>query len=244
MAGDLQTGVTLQTLDTKHFDRGLILDQTSPFDIPYPCDITRLLSLASERGAQLLADGIRSRLFVPPLMEAPICKHIHASRHAPKIQTEDRHPDWLTWSGEKIRRYQGAVGPLWNTASTSTQFSQRKRVILTSIETVDLPLVFHERLPDDRPLPQVEPGLPFTNKSLDSVLNRRPYLQLPDTKYAEEWHDLPLYVFASDGTLMRINALKVEGEKEAAARRAALKAKLLPGPVAGKLHCKFYGRLQ
>lgn len=244
MAGDLQTGVTLQTLDTKNFDRGLVLDQTLPFDIPYPCDITELLSLASERGAQLLADGIRSRIFVPPLMEAPINKHRHTSRHAPKIRTEDRHPDWLTWSGEKIRRYQGAVGPLWNTASTSTQFSQQTRVILTSIEIVDLPPVFHEKLSDGMPLPQVEPGLPFTNKSLDSVLNRKPYLQLPDTKYAEEWHDLPLYVFASDGTLMRINALKVEGEKEAPARRAALKAKLLPGPAAEEFYCKFYGCLQ
>ena len=270
MAGDWKTGVTLQTLDTKKFDRGLVLDQTGPFDIPYPCDMAELLSLASERGAQMLADGIRSRVFVPPLMELPVQKLRHAPRHAGKIQTEDRHPDWSTWSADKILRYKAAVGPLWNTAlvgdtSTSTKSSQRKRVILTNMKAVDLkslkrrfdvesePDLLHPAgMPppyvgpesDELPLPKVEPGLPFTDETLDLALNHKPYLPFRSARDAEEWYRMPLYVFASDGTLMRIDTLKVEGEKEAPARRAALKAKLLPATAMEESHCEFYGPLQ
>jgi methionyl-tRNA formyltransferase len=226
MAGDTRTGITLQTLDTKKFDHGLILDQTPApgFDIPDPetCDVPRLLALVSERGAEMLVNAIRNRIFVPPL------KHIDQSsleagrplRHAPKITPQDRHVDWSSWNWDKIRRYQRVVGPLWNTAAVSNGFPvsriplERKRVIITKMEALDPTAA--GILPSD-----VEPGLPFATSDCDPK-------------------EGGIYVFTHDGTSVLIEEMKVQGERAAPAYRAALKAKLIPPLPAEVSFCRFH----
>ncbi|KAL1960198.1 hypothetical protein VTO42DRAFT_8741 [Malbranchea cinnamomea] len=232
MAGETKTGITLQTLDTKEFDHGLILDQTPApgFDIPDPetCDVPRLLSLVSEKGAQMLLDGIRNRVFVPPLkpISSSSTEGGRALRRATKIRTEDRHPDWSTWTWDRIRRYQRVIGPLWNTAlirgdsPLPGQATLRKRIIFTKMEGINPSVLGISPF-------IVEPGLPFADARHHTIGNEE-----------------ALYVFTVDGSLVRIDELKVEGEKAAPAYKAALKAKLIQPLETGSSICRFYGPLQ
>lgn len=232
MAGEKTTGITLQTLDTKRFDHGLILSQTPApgFDIPDPesCDVPQLLSLVSTKGAEMLVDGIRNRVFVPPLKSAitSSAEDGRVLRHAAKIHTGDRHLDWSIWSWDKIRRHQRVIGPLWNTAlvagdtSAAAKPPQRKRIILTKMRAVDPAF-------DNVPSSAIEPGLPFV-----------------DTRNATKGNEQPLYIFTGEGTLVCIDELKVEGERAAPAYKAALKAKLIQPTTTESPICKFYGLLQ
>jgi methionyl-tRNA formyltransferase len=229
MAGDTKMGITIQTMDTKKFDYGLILDQTPApgFDIPDPetCDVSRLLGLVSERGAEMLVNAIRNRIFIPPLKPAvqPSLETVAPLRHAPKITPEDRHIDWSSWDWEKIRRYQRVVGPLWNTAAVSngspdsTMPSERKRVIITKMEALDPTAA--GIAPSD-----VEPGRPFATSDCDPK-------------------EGGIYVFTNDGTLVLIEEMKVQGERAAPAYRAALKAKLIPPLPTESSFCTFHAPL-
>ncbi|GBF61724.1 methionyl-tRNA formyltransferase [Trichophyton mentagrophytes] len=232
LAGDKTTGVTLQTLDSAKFDHGLILDQTPApgFPIPDPdsCDLPRLLKLASTMGAEMLINGIRNRLFVPPLN--PIIKQTTSDerelRPASKIKPENRHISWSSWSWDAIRRHQIVLGALWSTAATSPttpgeeHLVQRKRIIFGNMKLAD-----SIRRTDG--IPFTKPAVPFTLKD-------------PANKRDEG----RLFVFTSDGKLLEIEEMKVEGDRMAPAYRAALKAKLVD-PVAARssMHSAFHGPL-
>ncbi|KAJ5585213.1 uncharacterized protein N7459_005013, partial [Penicillium hispanicum] len=214
LAGRTRTGVTLQTLHYKNFDRGLILSQTPMpgFDIPNPesCTVPELLNLVAPKGAQLLVDGIQEGLFVPPVKDAGWRSEQDDETpiHATKIQPEDRHIDWNNWTSLDIGRRHRVLGPLWSNALVSTNpadgppsFSL-KRVILTDTEEVEPPKGCDSF--------SVVPGLPFANAS-----------HPVGPKKGRE-----LYVFTRDGKLLRINHMKVEGEKVAEGLRAAIKARM------------------
>ena len=217
LANRTRTGVTLQTLHNKHFDRGLIVKQTE-FDIPNPesCTVPELLDVVSARGAQMLVDGIRSadvlfNVHHPPLLLDPTNSNVDDLIYARKISSEDRHVDWAAWSWPEIRKRCRILGPLWSMATTclnnnnrSSSFSQ-KRVIFTSMDKVE----FHQQH-DYEELP---PGQPF-------IVERN-----STTK--------ELYVFAQDGTLIHIHQMKVEGEQAAVGSTAALKARMVDH---GSLH--------
>ncbi|GAT21689.1 methionyl-tRNA formyltransferase family protein [Aspergillus luchuensis] len=214
-AGKTKTGVTLQTLDLKHFDHGTILAQTPApgFDIPNPdaCTVPDLLNLVCPKGADILVKGIREGLFVPPVEDAGW----RASEgdgplvHAAKIKPEDRHIDWQNWSSLDISRRNRVLGPLWskalvanNTSSEKPSF-QHRRVIFTNLEEVT-PLKGCNKF-------SVVPGLPFVDGThpIDSTKGKG------------------IYVFTRDGKLIKVHQMKVEGEPNADALRAALKARMV-----------------
>ncbi|RAK88173.1 methionyl-tRNA formyltransferase family protein [Aspergillus costaricaensis CBS 115574] len=215
LAGKTKTGVTLQTLDLKHFDHGTILAQTPApgFDIPNPdaCTVPDLLNLVCPKGADILVKGIREGLFVPPVEDAGW----RASEgdgplvHAAKIKPEDRHIDWQNWSFLDISRRNRVLGPLWSKALVASNASsekpsfQHRRVIFTEFEEVT-PLKGCDKF-------SVVPGLPFVDGThpIDSTKGKG------------------VYVFTRDGKLIKVHQMKVEGEPNADALRAALKARMV-----------------
>lgn len=215
LAGYTRTGVTLQTLHPEHFDHGIILDQTPApgFEIPNPdsCVVPQLLEVVAPKAAQMLVDGIRNGLFVPPVRDAGsrAPKEQEKLIHAAKIKPEDRHIDWTNWSWAEINRRSRILGPLWSKALAANRFLdgslsfQPKRVIFTEMEEVD-------RLESCDTFALI-PGVPFVNGANPADLQ----------------HGKGLYVFTRDGKLICIHQMKVEGEKTADGVRAALKGKML-----------------
>ncbi|KAB8257165.1 methionyl-tRNA formyltransferase family protein [Aspergillus pseudonomiae] len=235
LAGRTRTGVTLQTLDFKHFDHGVILQQTPPpgFEIPRPesCTVPELLNLVAPKGAEILVDGIRKGLFVPPVRDAGWrSPDEHESLiHAAKIKPDDRHIDWTNWTWLDISRRIRVLGPLWskalviNDAAANPSSFQYRRVIFTEMEEVE-PMKGSEAY-------AVVPGLPFVDGAhpIDSRQGKC------------------VYVFTQDGKLLRINQMKVEGEQNTDALRAALKARMVGDRTFssnGSDYTPFYNPLQ
>lgn len=224
----------MQTLDASRFDHGLILDQTPApgFDIPDPetCDVPRLLELVSVKGAEMLVNAIRNRLFAPPIN--PIVPSIPAQgaelRHARKITPEDRHIDWSNWTWEEIRRRNTVLGALWSNVpvpphlSTKDTPEKHKRVIFGGMKLADR--VSDKNLP--RP---IETGIPFT-------------LMGPPAKKKSQ----SIYVLTCDRKVIEVEELKVEGERMVQAYPASQKAKFIETPSSGTTaSCtSFYGRLE
>lgn len=211
LAGRTKTGVTLQTMHPKHFDHGTILSQTPApgFDIPNPdsCTLAELEDIVTYEGAQILLNGIKDGLFVPPIEDAGwrAAEGTDTLIHAPKITPEDRHLDWANWKLVDINRRHRVLGPLWNSALVSKRgpsLYQYKRVILTETEEVDPPKGCDSF--------SLVPGLPF-------VQGGHP---------VEFKNGKALYVFTSDGKVIRINQMKVEGEQFANGLQAAIKARM------------------
>ncbi|OJJ47477.1 hypothetical protein ASPZODRAFT_1683575 [Penicilliopsis zonata CBS 506.65] len=214
MAGRTRTGITLQTLHLKHFDHGVILAQTPApgLEIPNPktCTVTELSRFLAPKAAQMLVDGIRDGLFVPPLREAGwlASEKGNGLVHAAKITPDDRHVDWVNWTSLDISRRNRTIGPLWNNAvvakpsADGVPLFQHRRVILTEVEEVDPP-----RGCD---VLSLVPGLPFVDGSPPFESNQQKNV----------------YIFTRDGKLLCIRKMKVEGETSVDAFRAALKAKM------------------
>ncbi|KAL2013779.1 hypothetical protein VTN00DRAFT_1304 [Thermoascus crustaceus] len=214
LAGRTRTGVTLQTLHHEHFDHGVILDQTPApgFEIPNPdsCTVPELLELVAPKGAEILVNGIRNRIFIPPVKDAGWRAAEGGDViHAAKIKPEDRHINWASWTWTDISRRNRVLGPLWskalvlNDSPDGNHSFQQKRIIFTKMEEV-------ERLRGSDQLALI-PGVPFT----DATLPVQP----------QEGKDL--YVFTRDSKLIRIYEMKVEGEQAANGLRAALKARMM-----------------
>lgn len=218
LAGRTHTGVTLQTLHQKHFDRGVILQQTPRpgFKIPDPdnCTVPELLELVSAKGAEILVDGIEKGVFVPPLEDVrpnPAEKPKDVI-HATKITTEDRHIDWKVQSAEMIKRSSRVIGPLWNMTTVpcdpaSDKSSHDRRVILTQVTEVS-PLDGSEKTGF-----AAEPG--------------RPFLASPTEKGNKKGTKEGIYAWTADKKQLRIDRMKVEGEPDADAVRATRKAKFI-----------------
>ncbi|KAK2625251.1 hypothetical protein QTJ16_005620 [Diplocarpon rosae] len=136
------TGVTLQTLDDKSFDHGLILAQKQ-FHIPDRTRITypQLLDFVKPQAAALLVSGLRDRVFVPPLVEVRPYLVPKKLTPAPKITSEDTRIDFhhpgATYSVPAIHR---ALGRLWGHfwLDPTTQ----RRLIFEDIEAVERPSPF------------------------------------------------------------------------------------------------------
>ncbi|KAL4956973.1 formyl transferase [Aspergillus filifer] len=214
LAGRTKTGVTLQTLHSQHFDHGAILAQTpSPgFNIPNPdtCTVPELLDIVSPKGADILVEGIRQGLFVPPVKDAGWYSAKEEDLiHAVKIKSEDRHIDWATWNSADISRRHRVLGPLWSKSLVFDEPSgpvptfQQKRVILTEFEEIQ-PMKGSDAF-------ALVPGLPFIDGE---------YTVRADSGKG-------VYVFTKDGKLIKIHQMKVEGQANADALRAALKARMV-----------------
>lgn len=110
-----RTGVTLQTLHPKHFDRGNIVDQTSQPGLPIPdlqnATIESLLGFLGPLGAEMLQTSIRDGTFTETRHVTGKGEH---SRHAPKITPSDRRIDWDRWDAEETVLRDRVLGRLWD----------------------------------------------------------------------------------------------------------------------------------
>jgi methionyl-tRNA formyltransferase len=218
LAGRTHTGITLQTLHPKKFDNGRILLQTPlpglKIHNPTNCTIPDLLGMLSPEGANMLLQGIRERVFIPPLTDKGWYRGDQETvdfPHAPKVTPEDRHIDWTSWNAEKILRRQRVLGRLWNFASPSLD----------------------EAVPDAQPirvvLHQIHGGTESSEQS--SLLPGIPY----DTKLASvHSHDCDLKsttttlsVNTCDGKRVFIDNVTVEGFRTQDAIEAARRSHLI-----------------
>ncbi|KAI0853172.1 Formyltransferase [Daldinia vernicosa] len=152
LAGRAYTGISLQTLDDRAFDHGLVLARTPPLPIPSDTDYAALLALVTPLAAELLVQGLRRGVHVPPLEEAgehalgpeesegqgqEVREVVRVKTenllHAPKITKQDRQ---LRASNlpQLWRRYR-ALGPLWFWARDRQ--GVRKRVIIERVAGED-----------------------------------------------------------------------------------------------------------
>ncbi|KAL8868223.1 MAG: hypothetical protein Q9174_005128, partial [Haloplaca sp. 1 TL-2023] len=137
LSGQKYTGVTLQTLDPTHFDKGKIIAQT-----PYPGiehgteTVEELRDLTAPIGASMLVDGLRNKRFIPPIVHAGWANQGHVPTgyvYAGKIRPSMRHIDWENWSTTEILRKQRVIGPLWNTTEALIGHSEKESTIVKRI---------------------------------------------------------------------------------------------------------------
>ncbi|KAH8162292.1 hypothetical protein CIB48_g5955 [Xylaria polymorpha] len=136
------TGVSLQTLDDKTFDHGIVLSQT-PSDaaaalrIPPSCKtVHELQALVTPVAVEMLIDGLRRGVHVPPLEDKGCWKPGAATAlvHAPKITKADRRLSVSVLGGQtsSLARRHAAIGPLWFEARDRQ--GRRRRVIVEAVE--------------------------------------------------------------------------------------------------------------
>lgn len=111
------TGVTVQTLHLKYFDKGLILAQTPPPGVPVIPNAT--VALLTEQlgllGGQLLLDVLGSRAFIPPLQNVgwyPNSKDDPID-HAEKVTTAHRMIDFSAATLDDVLTRHRVLGDLW-----------------------------------------------------------------------------------------------------------------------------------
>ena len=193
-----RTGISVQTLDSKKFDHGVILAQTPKpgIDIPNPDEITveELTDFLAPKGAEMLLQVLKDRRYVPPLEGISSTeagwKHV-LMRMAPKLTTEDRHINWKTWSASEILRKQRAIGPLWNHINTESPFG-RRRVIWSE---------------------------GFTEFHKNSVLGR----MMPELEQLEE----SVVMRTCDGGYLWVDEVKLDGEQTSIVCNAFERAKVI-----------------
>lgn len=146
LAGRSFTGVTLQTLDAARFDHGLVLARSRPVPISDDSEFEDLLTQIKPIAADLLVQGLRDGVHVPPLEEAgweavsrPGLIEAGAAAGtgvveepiipAPKITTQDRQI--LPSRVPSMQRRNRALGPLW--FWSRDRRGARKRVIVERV---------------------------------------------------------------------------------------------------------------
>lgn len=138
MRGDTYTGVSLQTLDPKAFDHGVVLAQTPSPGLPIPPDATLqdLTGDLAKVGAEMLVQGLRDGVHVPPYTDAGwMAEHHHGTKlaHAPKVSKEDAQINWREWSPADFERHLRVFGTIWTQARFKGGL---KRVLFLDAESV------------------------------------------------------------------------------------------------------------
>lgn len=137
MTGYGFTGVTLQTLDHKQFDRGIVINQTKPFlKVPKLCTYARLLEIVTPVAANMLVKSLNQRLFVPPLKSVgwvpPKDEKLYNAR---KITPEDKKMPWRSKCGAStIVQIYNALGCLWSYVYINHEVQKRLKFNQISIE--------------------------------------------------------------------------------------------------------------
>ena len=192
-----RTGVTLQTMHPRHFDQGIILDQTPFPGFEHGCTTyPELSSKMGSLGANMLVETIENRIFVLPheIKGWVQAGHEGHNRPAPKITSEDSHVDWGRWTADQILRRQTIVGPLWNLVDqldSKNGENRRRRAIwssgLSKGPTADLDL-------------DQNPGQPYSTR---------------------DGHPSPLaQINTIDGHMLQAEKVTLDGERERSARAA------------------------
>lgn len=138
LRGDSHIGITLQTLDDKQFDHGAILAQTPRPGIPVRPDapLQEVIQDAAARGAELLVQGLRDGLHVPPhrtLEQQSAPPQGEPLAHAPKVTKADAQIDWDAWtSGQEFARRARVFGSVWTHAVNDA--GHEKRILFLDVE--------------------------------------------------------------------------------------------------------------
>ncbi|KAF1835086.1 Formyltransferase [Decorospora gaudefroyi] len=115
--GRKYTGITIQTLHAKEFDRGTIVAQTPApgIEIPHDIKVSELEQQLAKTGAEMLVDVLKSHKHVPPFKDAgwyakykddPVAS-------APKVSKQDRFIDFRHHTMAEILTIQRAFGDPW-----------------------------------------------------------------------------------------------------------------------------------
>ncbi|TWU79108.1 Methionyl-tRNA formyltransferase [Metarhizium rileyi] len=139
LRGDTHVGISLQTLDPKAFDHGAVLAQSPAPGIPIPPEASfrEVLSAAAVEGAEMLIQGLRAGVHVPPRRDVGWKAAELAGAqlaYAPKITKADGQMDWSAWTAEQICRRIRVLGSVWTHAVGEK--GVRKRVIILDGEAV------------------------------------------------------------------------------------------------------------
>ncbi|KAF5018188.1 hypothetical protein F66182_9845 [Fusarium sp. NRRL 66182] len=134
-----RTGVSLQTLDDKAFDHGTVLAQTPRpgISIPSGCTVQELTKLLAPIGAQMLVQGLRDGVHVPPPSDQKWkAEELDEEKltHAPKVTKADGHVNWTRWTADEIVRRLRVLGSVWTHAVNNK--GETKRLIIQDAEVV------------------------------------------------------------------------------------------------------------
>ncbi|KAH6899861.1 formyl transferase [Thelonectria olida] len=137
--GRTHTGVSLQTLDDKAFDHGTVLAQTPAPGIPISptIGVDELISQLAPVGAQMLVQGLRDGVYLPPHQDAGWKgKDLEGQElvHAPKVTKADAEIDWDQWTGDEFVRRSRVLGTVWTQAVDKKRVV--RRLILKDVEVV------------------------------------------------------------------------------------------------------------
>jgi methionyl-tRNA formyltransferase len=146
-------GASLQTLDEKKFDHGVILSQTPRpgIRIAENTTLAQINRRMATECAELLIDGLRSGVHIPPYVDAgwmagEMEAEGRALQHAPKMSKADFQIDWVNWTATDWRRRLQVSQSVWTHISVPRQDNRedgaqkqlRRRVIFHDAQEVSV----------------------------------------------------------------------------------------------------------
>lgn len=154
LRGDEYMGASLQTLDDKRFDHGMILAQTPRpgVRIAEGTPLKEINGLMATEGADLLVNGLRSGVHVPPHVDGGWMAGELGDRplqHAPKMSKAATQVDWTAWKAVDWRRRLQISRAVWTTIRVPQQAgegaSKERRVIFHDAREVPVTEVTGQR---------------------------------------------------------------------------------------------------
>jgi methionyl-tRNA formyltransferase len=139
MRHEKYTGVSLQTLDPKAFDHGVVLAQTPSPGIPIPAGATlqQLTESLAKVGAEMLVQGLRDGVHVPPHTNAGwMADQLKGEEliHAPKVSKGESQINWPEWNSTDVARFLNIFSTVWTHARNDK--GKFKRVLFLDAESV------------------------------------------------------------------------------------------------------------
>jgi methionyl-tRNA formyltransferase len=153
LKGDKHTGVSLQTLDDKAFDHGTVLAQTpkNSFAIPENASLPDLTAQLGDIGAEMLVQGLRDGVHVPPHKDVSSHDPELKLRHAPKVSKAESEIDWDAGQSlpsevleRKLKGIMQVFGSAWTEAATES--GKTKRLVFKDVEAVRRSVEGNQRL--------------------------------------------------------------------------------------------------
>lgn len=219
LQGRQHIGISLQTLDDKKFDHGTVLAQLPPPGIPIRPDwsIHDVTRHAAAAAAQILVEGLRDGLHVPPHRDVTgMPPRELGSRplvHAPKVTKADAQIDWARWTTpEYFERRMRVFASVWTRAVDKAGAPRR-------IIWQDVAPAVHT----DRVVPragEVEGTVTFVQQPEPRQGDGEERESTRTVVMDEETGACEVRLDAEDDLWVRLKRVKVEGKEEQDAARA------------------------
>jgi methionyl-tRNA formyltransferase len=223
MHGKRTIGITLQTMDERAFDKGQILVQEE-IQLPFAQapSYEQLLSFIQPFAANILTQGLRNRVFVPPLPRV-LVRTPRMLIHAGKITSADREIV-LSSPAVQIERQFRALGRLWcDLCNDAATLSKTQRVIFEDCEIVSTPPLLSQWIRDAEIAPYLQPIPRYTDSQARFFAQRRTgtdiFMAQPYT-VAEDGESIILACLQGTNLSLRIKEITVAGKATLPAARA------------------------